>query len=193
VLLRPLRHIAALSRAGLISALRKECNIEAMISEENAAAQKRSIEDDAKTDCAKTAGMDGKELVIVMANLSVLIGHFKSAVKAEFEKPLERWERSVTDALIAFDQGVAIALADMWETNRAAEMGAYFRTFADEIANISKGCGLPYVSREYLAILPIHWLCEPDHLQAQASKLYEAWGVAPGSGTDATTEMVSAS
>ena len=172
---------------------RKECNMEAMITEENAAAQKKAIDEEAKTDCAKTAGMDGKELVIVMANLKVIIGYFESAVKPEFQKPLERWAPSVTAALAAFDEAAAIALADMWETNRAAEMGEKFRTFADEIANISKGSGLPYVSREYLAILPIHWLCEPDHLQAQASTLYESWGVAPGSGTDATTEMVSIS
>ncbi len=93
-------------------------------------------------------------------------------------------------ALTAFNKGTAIALADVWLSNRAVEMGDKFRTFANEIGGISKGCGLPYVSREYLAILPIHWLCEPDHLQAHASALFELYGVSPGSGTDATTEMV---
>jgi hypothetical protein len=169
---------------------RKEANIEAAISAENAAALKKAVDEEAKEDCNQRAGMDGNELEIVMDNLDVILGHFKSGVAPANSNAFERWGASVTRALKAFNKGTAIALADLWETNRAAEMGEKFRTFADEICGIDKSCGLPYVSREYLAILPIHWLCEPDHLQAQASKLFETYGVAPGSGTDATTEMV---
>ncbi len=169
---------------------RKEVNMEAWISEENQAAQKRAVDEEAKNDRCQYAGMDGKEVAIVMHNFGVIQGFLARAVTPAYKNQLDRWGASVRQALNAFDAGAAIALADVWATNRATEMGEHFRTFADAIANISKGCGLPYLSREYLAILPIHWLCEPDHLQAHASNLYETWGIAPGSGTDGTTEMV---
>ena len=82
-------------------------------------------------------------------------------------------------------QSCQTALADIWTTNRSEEL-----TFVDEMMTIPASAGLPYVVREYLAILPIHYLAEPTHLQGMSSSIWEQYGVAPGSMTDATTEMV---
>eukprot|EP00656_Telonema_subtile_P026177 TRINITY_DN2815_c0_g1_i3.p2 TRINITY_DN2815_c0_g1~~TRINITY_DN2815_c0_g1_i3.p2 ORF type:complete len:110 (-),score=4.14 TRINITY_DN2815_c0_g1_i3:5-334(-) len=69
-----------------------------------------------------------------------------------------------------------------------------FRGWADQIGDeMGPKIGMPYNGKDYLSILPVHWLCEPDHLELSASLLWEEHGVAPGSGTDATTEMVSPS
>lgn len=170
---------------------RKEVNMEAEIAAENRAAKNAIEEEEAKDGNRQRLSMDGKELVKVMINFPVVIAKMLAMVKPPETTKCERWAHIMLRALTAFNAGVAILAADMWLTNRASEMGAHFRDFADHIASIGKGCGLPYVSREYLAILPIHWLCEPDHLQQKAHDCYEAYGVAPGAMSDATTEMVS--
>ena len=169
---------------------KKECNLQALVDAENIAANQTIVDEEAKTTCNFRAGMDGTELEKVIDGFEVVVAHLEGGVQPEHAREFQRWSTSVLAALAGFKAGTAIALADVWLHNRAAEMGAHFRTFANEISGISKGCGLPYVPREYLAILPIHWLCEPDHLEAHASKMFESFGVAPGSGTDATTEMV---
>ncbi len=70
---------------------RKEANMEAMISEENAAAQERAVDEEAKNDCVKRAGMDGKEVTVVMSNFDVILDHFERGVKPAMLNQLHRW------------------------------------------------------------------------------------------------------
>ena len=169
---------------------RKEANIEACITAENEAARQTIEDAEEKEKRSRRMGMNGKELVRVMAHLPLIGEEMMRDIKPADKVKCQRWLTIIQAAVTVFNEAVAILSADVWLSNRASEMGFKFRTFADQIANISKGCGLPYVSRAYIAILPIHWLCEPDHLEKFASDLYAMYGVAPGSLTDCTTEMV---
>ena len=83
------------------------------------------------------------------------------------------------------------ALADIWLIDRRHEMGQHFRTWIDVIiVDMGPQIGLPYHGRSYIDILPAHYVHEPDHLEAHSSSTWQKYGVAPGSGTDATMEMV---
>jgi len=168
---------------------RKQANIEDQITNENlAAAVAISKEEDTVRN--KRSAMNGKELVTVFENFETVVAKMHASTEDACEKlKLERWEPPFRRALTAFNKGCEVALADLWPTNRSAEL-SYFRTFVDEIMNIPASAGLPYVVREYLAILPIHYLAEPSHLQGMSCNIYDQHGVAPGSGSDATTEMV---
>jgi len=166
-------------------------NIESIMTDEAEDMRAKIEQEEAKHDCAKRLGMNGKELQLVIGSFSKLASAMACHAKPEHKLRFSRWVDAMSNAISSFNAGAAIALADMWSTNRAHEMGQHFRTFVDHVVDgIGPGCGLSYLSREYTSILPIHWLAEPDHLEAHASAMYDALGVAPGSGTDATTEMV---
>ncbi len=167
------------------------CNIEGVIDALNENLRQAKASEESAQDCAKRSSMTGKEMVLVLSMLNLITSLMKAAVPEKNILRFERWEASMKTAMNNFNAGRAIALADIWPTNRAAEMGEHFRAWADEISDrMGKQVGLPYNGREYIAILPAHWLIEPDHLQAHASAMWEKHGVAPGAGTDATTEMV---
>lgn len=168
---------------------RREANLESAISDENerARAVVASSED---RDRNTKASMDGTELVQVFENFHQICDAMEAAAQDSAEKlKFVRWRTPVQRALAAFNEGTAVALADIWTQNRSSSIGK-FRTFCDEIMSIPASAGLPYATREYLAILPIHYLAEESHFQAKASRMYDEYGVAPGSGSDATTEMV---
>ena len=63
-------------------------------------------------------------------------------------------------------------------------------TFVDEMMTIPNNAGLPYPVRDYLAILPIHWLTDPKHVERMACGIYDDYGVTMGTRTDATTEVI---
>lgn len=168
------------------------CNIQGVIDQE--CEDKRQIKEseEANQNCNKRGSMDGNELKTLLGALPFITQRMVEAVDKKNLTRLKTWVTSVRKAVKSFEEGTAIALADIWATNRAAEMGGHFRAWADELVdNMGPSCGMPYLGREYLAILPAHWLTERDHLEQFASTMWEDHGVSPGSGTDATTEMVS--
>jgi hypothetical protein len=167
---------------------RKEANIEGQVSAENAAVNALTAKEDAERNTKSS--MQGTELEKVFDNFARIVDHLEdNAQDDESKLKLRRWRAPVERALHAFNEGCKVALADIWTHNRADELG-HFRTFVDELMSIPTSAGLPYQVREYISILPVHYLAEPSHLQAKASAMYEQFGVAPGSGTDAATEMV---
>jgi hypothetical protein len=166
-------------------------NIEAIMTEEAEDTRAKIESEESKQECAKRLGMNGNELELVIGSFDQLVSAMGSRVQPANKLRFSRWSESMASAITSFNAGAAIALADMWATNRAHEMGEHFRAFVDHLVDgIGPGCGLSYLSREYTSILPIHWISEPDHLEAHASAMYEELGVSPGSGTDATMEMV---
>lgn len=169
---------------------RREANIEEQIRLENVASAEAISKEEEKNSRNTKSSMNGKELVIVFDAFDRILANMNSTASDECERlKLQRWGEPVRRALTAFNEGCRTALADIWTTNRSDELSK-FRTFVDEMMTIPASAGLPYVVREYLAILPIHYLSEPTHLQGMSSSIWEQYGVAPGSMTDATTEMV---
>ena len=167
---------------------RRVANIEQAITDENAAAALVIDKQEGDSRTSK-AGMDGTELVKVFENFSKILTAMKAGAKDAGELlKLDRWGPPFTLALAAFDEGCKVLLADLWPTDRSAEL-AHFRTFFDRIMDIPDSAGLPYPVREYLAILPIHWLCEPSHVERTAHSIHGQFGVAMGTGTDAATEV----
>ena len=135
--------------------------------------------------------MDGVELTRCLVNFPTLADAMIAAVPTAQKERIKRWRVSMEKAITAFNRGAAIALADIWHIDKSAEMGEAFREWFDTmIDGLGPECGLPYLGREYVNILPAHWLAEPDHLQQFASQLWQEHGVSPGSGSDAVMEMV---
>jgi predicted house-cleaning noncanonical NTP pyrophosphatase (MazG superfamily) len=168
------------------------CAIDAVIDQENALLREYKENEEARQECAKRVGMNGKELLSVVENFQYLATEMRLGVEDKNRERLADWLEVMEPAVTALRAGSAIALADMWSYNRAHEAGAYFRRFVDLIVDgIGPTCGSPYLGRDYISILPVHWLAEPDHFEAHASNLYEKYGVSPGSGSDATCEAVS--
>jgi hypothetical protein len=167
-------------------------DMHAVISQEDHDVLLSKQSEEAKRDCMKRGSMNGNEMQLVLGAFEFISERLKEGVLPKNKLRLEKWIDAMKRSLVSFNAGAAVALADMWSTNRSAEMGDHFRDWADVVCDeMGPKVGLPYNGRDYLAILPIHWLCEPDHLQASSSMLWETTGTAPGSGTDATTEMVS--
>ena len=137
--------------------------------------------------------MDGVELNRCLANFTTLAEAMSAAVPAAQKERIKRWRVTMEKAITAFNRGAAIALADIWHIDKSAAMGEAFREWNDTIIDgLGPECGLPYLGREYVNILPAHWLTEPDHLEQFSSQLWQEHGVLPGSGSDAVMEMVSA-
>jgi len=167
------------------------CNMEAVIDAQDEANRQVKASEESAQDCAKRSSMTGNEMVLVLAAFDFVSTRLKKAVAVKNALRFSKWQTSMELAISHFNQGKALALADIWATNKAVEMGTHFRSWADEVSdNMGKQVGLPYNGREYIAILPAHWLIEPDHLQEHSSNMWEKHGIAPGAGTDATTEMV---
>ena len=167
------------------------CNMEAVIDAQDELHRQVKASEESAQDCAKRSSMTGVELVLVLGAFDFLSTRMKKGVAAKNTLRFSKWQTSMEQALANFNSGKAVALADIWATNKAVEMGTHFRAWADEISDkMGKQVGLPYNGREYIAILPAHWLIERDHLEEHASHMWEEHGIAPGAGTDATTEMV---
>jgi hypothetical protein len=167
------------------------CDVQGVIDTDNEIKRQTKESEEAAQDCSKRGSLDGNELRLMCGAMEFLTNRMLSAVADKNKKRMEAWVTSTVKAMASFEAGTAIALADIWATNRANEMGEHFRAWADEICDhVGPEIGMPYLGREYLAILPAHWLCEPDHFEQSASAMWEQHGIAPGSGTDGTTEMV---
>lgn len=166
----------------------------------------KAAEEEARNDGNQRMSMDGGELLKTMKNFKVLADTMEAAVPAIQKDRFKKFRERMDKALEAFNAGAAIALADIWLTDRSGEMGKHFRDFADEIIDgMGPSIGLKFPGRSYLDILPAHWLVEPSHLEAHSSMTWQNSGVAPGnlralvqsfkrlwsgSGTDGTMEMV---
>jgi hypothetical protein len=165
--------------------------IDAVIARENEDMRQTKATEEAASDVNKRGNLTGKEHSLVLGAFDFISTRMLSKMEAKHQRRAEKWQAVMQRAIQAFNQGAAIALADMWETNRSAEMGGHFRDWADELVDgIGPQVGINYLGRTYINILPAHWLCERDHLQESSSEMWELHGVAPGSGTDSTCEMV---
>lgn len=137
----------------------------------------------------KRTSMDGKELkTVIDAYSTVVVESMREAVEPRHQSEFQRWCDLVEPAITHFNAGCAIIAAPLWESNRAHEAGVHFRAWADLIHKTGRHQGLQHPGSAYLNILPAHFLTEPSHMEKMASDIYEQYGVAPASGSDAITE-----
>ena len=137
---------------------------------ENAeAARLKALTEEERNQGVKHMAMDGMELTKVIEDFEVLANTMAGGVPTSEQGRFSKWRTAMKKALDAFNKGAALALADIWHEDKSAEMGEHFRTWFDTVVDeMGPEVGLPYLGREYVNILPCHWLAEPDHLPAPA-------------------------
>jgi hypothetical protein len=164
-------------------------HIESVISQEAEEARQAKQKEEEGERIAKRAGCDGTELRMIFHNIDDILEELVSAAVPTQKLRVTRFRDVFSRLCATLVDAERLALADIWPSNKAAEMGAQFRSFHDQLTdNIGPQLGLPYEGSAYSGILPIHWLAEPTHFEATASHLFEAFGVSPGSGTDSIVE-----
>ena len=155
------------------------------------AARVTALTEEERNQGIERTSMDGMELIRCLENFTTLAAGMEAKVSAEHKSRFADWRKAMEKALKAFNKGAEFALADIWHGDKSQEMGNAFREWFDTcVDEMGSSCGLPYEGREYVNILPAHWLTEPDHLQEHASWLWRVHGVTVGSGSDAVMEMV---
>lgn len=151
----------------------------------------KAVEAEVKNEGCERTAMDGQELEKVMKNIGAVLKGMEEGVGAANKERFADFKTAMHSALTSFNLGAEVALADIWLTDRSHEMGQHFRAWINVIIDdMGPQIGLPYHGRSYIDILPAHYVHEPDHLEAHSSSTWQKYGVAPGSGTDATMEMV---
>ena len=161
-----------------------------MISEIAEGVRIKAVQDEEKNEGNDRTSMDGNELINVMANFEKIVAVMEAhGIPEEHQWRWDEFKLHMGKALTSFNAGAAIALADIWLDDQSQQMGENFRAWADTIIdNLGMGIGLPYEGRTYLDILPAHWLCEPDHLEAHARRNFGELGITPGSLSDGPCE-----
>lgn len=134
-------------------------NIEQVLTYEAERLRLEAVALENKTSGNMRTSMNGEEIKHLFDNIGGVLDKLAAAVEVDERLRFDRWAQAFRKAVNSFNKGIAIALADIWHENRSAEMGSHFREWADAIIDeTGEQVGLPYKGREYLAILPAHWL-----------------------------------
>lgn len=138
----------------------------------------KAVEAEVKNEGCERTSMDGQELEKVMNNIVMILQCMEEGVEARVKDLFDEFSSAFCEALTSFNKGVEVALADIWPTDRSAEMGQHFRQWVDVVIDqLGPQVGLPYHGRSYIDILPAHYIHEPDHLQAHSSRMWQEYGV----------------